>query len=54
MDLGPEEPAELVATFDNNLISDNLDSYLDNKEKEFDDIIPGVKKRIVWNKIIRL
>jgi len=50
--LGPEEPAELVATFDNNLISDNLDSYLDNKEKEFDDIIPGVKKRIVWNKII--
>ncbi len=50
--LGPEEPADLVVTFDNKMIDDNLVSYLENKEKKFDDIIPGVKKRIIWNRII--
>lgn len=45
---GPYEDADLSASFDPAEFQDNLDAYFAEKEAAFDDITPGVEKRVVW------
>ncbi|MEO9819988.1 MAG: alpha/beta fold hydrolase [Paracoccaceae bacterium] len=45
---GPYEDATLTPSVDTSGISGNLDAYFAAREAEFDDIKPGVEKRVVW------
>ncbi|MEP3639108.1 MAG: alpha/beta fold hydrolase [Paracoccaceae bacterium] len=45
---GPYEDATLTPSVDTSGISGNLDAYFAAREAEFDDIKPGVDKRVVW------
>lgn len=46
--LTPPERMDRAVTFDPASLPENLDDYLDISERRFDDIVPGVEKRIVW------
>ncbi|MCP5088012.1 MAG: alpha/beta hydrolase [Rhodobacteraceae bacterium] len=46
---GPREPVDTTVRFDPTVIGADLDHYLAGREARFDDIIPGVEKRIVWD-----
>lgn len=46
--VGPYEPAPLTPNLDTSQIGPNVDRYLAAREGEFDDITPGVEKRVVW------
>lgn len=45
---GPYEPVDLTAGFDDRLLADGVDRYLARAEAGFDDITPGVEKRVIW------
>ncbi|THH35766.1 alpha/beta hydrolase [Aliishimia ponticola] len=45
---GPYESARLVTTFDPARLGDDPSAYFAASEARFDDITPGVEKRIVW------
>jgi alpha-beta hydrolase superfamily lysophospholipase len=46
--LWPREPVDLRVDFDPAVIGDDLDAWLAAEESRFDDITPGVEKRILW------
>ena len=46
--LGPREEAELDFFFDADQIGQDIDAYLATQESRFDDITPGVEKRVIW------
>ncbi len=46
--LGPREPVDTRIDFDPAAIGDDIDAYLARREARFDDITPGVQKRVVW------
>lgn len=46
--LGPREPVDTQISFDPSAMGDDLDAYLTAQEARFDDITPGVEKRINW------
>ncbi|WP_316014015.1 alpha/beta hydrolase [Roseobacter sp. HKCCA0434] len=46
--LGPREPVDGPRLFDEAALTEDLDTYLAAREGRFDDIVPGVEKRIVW------
>ncbi|MDJ1017077.1 MAG: alpha/beta fold hydrolase [Paracoccaceae bacterium] len=46
--VGPREPVDLTATFDPSVIGADPEAYLARQEARFDDITPGVEKRILW------
>lgn len=46
--LGPYEPAELAAEFDAGEMDRGVQAYFDAAEARFDDITPGVQKRVIW------
>ncbi len=45
---GPRELVETDITFDPASLGEDLDAYLAAAEARFDDITPGVEKRIIW------
>ncbi|MEM6305187.1 MAG: alpha/beta fold hydrolase [Pseudomonadota bacterium] len=45
---GPREPAVLEVVFDDSLLEGGVDGYLAAQEARFNDIIPGVQKRVIW------
>ncbi|RED13930.1 alpha/beta hydrolase [Pontivivens insulae] len=45
---GPREPVEGPITFASAAVSDDPNVYLAEQEARFDDITPGVEKRVVW------
>ena len=45
---GPREPVDLRPVFDPASIGDDPSAYLAEREMQFDDITPGVEKRIIW------
>lgn len=45
---GSKEPAGLQQTSDTGAIGADIPAYLAAREARFDDIIPGVEKRIIW------
>lgn len=46
---GPYEPINVTPTFDEGAIGDDVDAYLTGRESRFDDITPGVEKRVIWH-----
>lgn len=46
--LAPREPVDRHIAFDADALGADLDTYLAAREARFDDITPGVEKRIVW------
>ncbi|WP_245514037.1 alpha/beta hydrolase [Antarcticimicrobium luteum] len=46
--LGPYEPVPLSADFDPARLSGGVGAYLARAEARFDDITPGVEKRVIW------
>jgi pimeloyl-ACP methyl ester carboxylesterase len=44
----PREPVDADISFDHRILPDNLEVYLAKTEERFDDITPGVEKRIIW------
>lgn len=46
--LGPQEPYSGKVTFDAAQLGSDLDVYLEEKEKRFDDIRTGLHKQIIW------
>ncbi|NNE54024.1 MAG: alpha/beta hydrolase [Sulfitobacter sp.] len=46
--LGPYEESDLTAQFDEGLLDDGVARYLQSVEAAFDDITPGVQKRVIW------
>ena len=45
-----KEKINLTSNFQTNSIGADVNKYLNNKEKEFNNIKEGVKKRIIWFK----
>ena len=45
---GPREPVRLSAGHNKIMIGDDIDAYLAMREGQFDDIIDGVEKRVIW------
>ncbi|MHA6262703.1 alpha/beta hydrolase [Arenibacterium sp. CAU 1754] len=45
---GPHEPSDLTARFNPATMGDDLDAYFSRVEARFDDIVPGVEKRVIW------
>ena len=45
---GPREPVQLGTGYDNIMIGDDIDAYLAMREGQFDDIIDGVEKQVIW------
>lgn len=45
---GPYEPAELEAEFDARRFGEGVQVYFETVESRFDDITPGVEKRVIW------
>lgn len=46
---GPYEPSGTEVSFDEGLLGNDVDAYLASREARFDDITPGVEKRVVWH-----
>ena len=46
----PNEKIEFKSSFKPSIIQNDISQYLLNKENLYTDIIPGVKKRIIWHK----
>ena len=46
--LGPREPVALRADFDPRRFGEGVQVYFESVESAFDDITPGVEKRVVW------
>lgn len=46
--LGPREPVEPQEPFYMNALQDGVDTYLAVQEGRFNDITPGLEKRVVW------
>lgn len=47
--LGPYEPSDTKVSFDSGLLGGDVDAYLLAQEARFDDINPGVEKRVIWH-----
>ena len=45
---GPREPVRLGTGHDKIMIGDDIDAYLAKREGQFDDIIDGVEKQVIW------
>ena len=45
---GPYEPVDLAPEFDTSAIGDDIDAYFAEREARFEDITPGVEKRVNW------
>ena len=45
---GPREPVRLSIGHDKIVIGDDIDAYLAMREGQFDDIIDGVEKQVIW------
>jgi esterase/lipase len=45
---GPREPVRLSAGHNKIMIGDDIDAYLAMREGQFDDIIDGVEKQVIW------
>jgi len=45
---GPREPVRLSTGHDKIMIGDDIDAYLAMRERQFDDIIDGVEKQVIW------
>ena len=45
-----KEKINITSNFQTNSIGADVNKYLNNKEKEFNNIKEGVKKRIIWFK----
>ena len=45
---GPYEPVKTDVRFDEDSIGEDVDAYLAAREARFDDITPGVQKRVIW------
>ena len=45
---GPREPVRLSAGHNKIMIGDDIDAYLAMREGQFDDIIDGVGKQVIW------
>ena len=45
---GPREPVRLGAGYDKIMIGEDIDAYLAMREGQFDDIIDGVEKQVIW------
>ena len=45
---GPREPVRLSAGYNKIMIGDDIDAYLAMREGQFDDIIDGVGKQVIW------
>ena len=45
---GPREPVRLSTGHDKIMIGDDIDAYLAMREGQFDDIIDGVEKQVIW------
>ncbi|MDG2490979.1 MAG: alpha/beta hydrolase, partial [Alphaproteobacteria bacterium] len=45
---GPREPVRLSTGHDKFMIGDDIDAYLAMREGQFDDIIDGVEKQVIW------
>ena len=45
---GPREPVRLGTDYDKIMIGDDIDAYLAMREGQFDDIIDGVEKQVIW------
>ncbi len=45
---GPREPVEVAARFDAGRLGAGVGAYLAEREAGFDDITPGVEKRVIW------
>ena len=43
-----KEKIELISDFKTNLIQNDISEYLLNEENKYNDIIPGVEKKIIW------
>lgn len=46
---GPYEPVKTDVTFDEESIGEDIDAYFTAREARFDDITPGVEKRVIWH-----
>ena len=46
---GPYEPADLDASFDAAQLDGGVAAYFEAQETQYDDITPGVEKRVVWH-----
>lgn len=46
--LAPQEPVDRVIGFDPDSMPADLDTYLQQREQQFPDIVPGTAKRIIW------
>ncbi|MBB96880.1 MAG: alpha/beta hydrolase [Rhodobacteraceae bacterium] len=46
--LGPREPVALRADFDARKFGEGVQVYFESVESAFDDITPGVEKRVIW------
>ncbi|WP_298847412.1 alpha/beta fold hydrolase [uncultured Ruegeria sp.] len=45
---GPREEVNLHPTFDSRKFGEGVQVYFESTESTFDDIVPGVEKRVVW------
>lgn len=45
---GPREPVDLHPNFDPRKFGEGVQVYFESVESGFDDIVPGVEKRVVW------
>lgn len=48
MVFGPREPLQPEKSFDRSVLKDGVDTYFTLQEGRFDDIRPGLEKRVVW------
>jgi alpha-beta hydrolase superfamily lysophospholipase len=46
---GPYEPVKTDMRFDEDSIGEDVDAYFAAREARFDDIVPGVEKRVIWH-----
>ncbi|QFS82004.1 Thermostable monoacylglycerol lipase [Roseivivax sp. THAF40] len=49
--LAPEEPDDLSAQFDEALLSDGVDAYLEGREARVPDLREGAAKRVIWARV---
>lgn len=45
---GPREKVDLAVTFDESALNDGVQTYFDQVEARFDDIVEGTQKRVIW------
>ncbi len=46
--MGPREPVNTKILFDPAAIGEDIDAYLEKQEAKYDDIRPGLQKKIIW------